>query len=355
MTPERHQQIGQLYHAVLELAPAQRAAFLAQACAGDDALRREVESLLALQIEAGDFFAAPAMEHAAKALSDEQAQVTRAERLGHYRILAPLGAGGMGEVYLAQDLKLGRKLALKLLPAAFTAASDRLRRFEQEARAASALNHPNIITIYEVGEVEGTHYIATEFVDGQTLRQQMTSEQLSLLDALEIVLQVASALAAAHEAGIIHRDIKPENVMRRRDGLVKVLDFGLAKLTEPLLPNKVDTAAPTLAQLTSVPGTVLGTMQYMSPEQARGLNVDARTDIFSLGVVLYEMIAGQLPFRGRPTLSAGLPRRPRPRHDRCRRNEPPSASWPSRTPAPASRSTCRRWAPGCSRPLRMPS
>jgi eukaryotic-like serine/threonine-protein kinase len=238
MTPERHQQIGQLYHAVLELAPTQRVAFLAQACADDEALRREVESLLTLHTEAGDVFAAPALEHAAKALADEQAQVARAERLGHYRIIAPLGAGGMGEVYLAQDLKLGRKLALKLLPAAFTAAPDRVRRFEQEARAASALNHPNIITIYEVGEVAGTHYIATEFVDGQTLRQQMAGERASLLNALEIVLQVASALTAAHEAGIIHRDIKPENVMLRRDGLVKVLDFGLAKLTEARIEDR---------------------------------------------------------------------------------------------------------------------
>jgi eukaryotic-like serine/threonine-protein kinase len=313
MTPERHQQIGQLYHAVLELAPTQRVAFLAQACADDEALRREVESLLALHAEAGDFFAAPALEHAAKTLADEQAQVARAERLGHYRIIALLGAGGMGEVYLAQDLKLGRKLALKLLPTAFTAAPDRLRRFEQEARAASALNHPNIITIYEVGEVAGTHYIATEFVDGQTLRQQMAGERLSLLDALEIVLQVASALAAAHEAGIIHRDIKPENVMRRRDGLVKVLDFGLAKLTEARIEDRglriedrrlrnesipCDLQSSILDPQSTASSMVMGTVGYMSPEQARGLKVDARTDIFSLGIVLYELIAGRAPFEG---------------------------------------------------------
>ena len=297
MTPERHQQIGQLYHAALELAPTERAAFLAQACAGDKSLRSEVESLLAVQAEADNFFAAPAMEIAAKSLAAEQAQVTRAERLGHYRIIAPLGAGGMGEVYLAQDQKLGRKLALKLLPAAFTASPDRLRRFEQEARAASALNHPNIITIYEVGEIEGTHYIATEYVEGQTLRQQLTSERLSVLNALEIVLQVTSALAAAHEAGIIHRDIKPENVMQRPDGLVKVLDFGLAKLTEQSSRSQ-DTKTPTALKFESDSRAVLGTASYMSPEQARGLKVDSRTDIFSLGIVLYELVAGRAPFSG---------------------------------------------------------
>src|SRR5262245_42616580 len=217
--------------------------------------------------------------------------------IAHYRILSRLGAGGMGEVYLAEDTRLGRKVALKLLPAKFTQDEDRVRRFEQEARAASALNHPNIITIYEIGEERGTHYIAMEFIDGQTLRQRMASDQLKLPVALDVVIQVAAALAAAHEAGIVHRDLKPENVMLRRDGIVKVLDFGLAKLTEQQ-GTEVDTDAPTIAKLPTVPGTVMGTPSYMSPEQARAQKVDARTDIFSLGAVLYEMIAGTSPFAG---------------------------------------------------------
>jgi len=216
--------------------------------------------------------------------------------------MSKLGAGGMGEVYLAKDTRLDRKVALKILPEQFTKDESRLRRFVQEAKAASALNHPNIITIYEIGEASsefgGTHYIATEYVDGQTLRRQMTVSRLPLNAVLDIAAQVASALAAAHDAGITHRDIKPENVMVRRDGIVKVLDFGLAKLTERHAPSEVDEEAPTLAKVTTAEGTVVGTPQYMSPEQARGQRVDARTDIFSLGVLLYEMIAGCRPFEG---------------------------------------------------------
>jgi eukaryotic-like serine/threonine-protein kinase len=216
--------------------------------------------------------------------------------LSHYQVTEKLGAGGMGEVYLAQDTQLRRKVALKLLPAQFTKDEDRLRRFEQEAYAASALNHPNIITMYEIGQVGDSHFIATEFIDGQTLRQQMTS-RMRLTEALDVVIQVATALAAAHAAGILHRDVKPENVMLRPDGLVKVLDFGLAKLAERSSP-RTSTEAPTAAQIDTDPGTVMGTAQYMSPEQARGLKVDGRTDVFSLGVVLYEMVAGRAPFDG---------------------------------------------------------
>jgi eukaryotic-like serine/threonine-protein kinase len=216
--------------------------------------------------------------------------------LSHYQVTEKLGAGGMGEVYLAQDTQLGRNVALKLLPAQFTQDEDRLRRFEQEARAASALNHPNIITIYEIGQVGDAHFIATEFVDGQTLRQQMTS-RLRLSEALHVVIQVAGALTAAHSAGILHRDVKPENVMLRPDGLVKVLDFGLAKLAERSSP-RMGAEALTAAQVDTDPGTVMGTAQYMSPEQARGLKVDGRTDVFSLGVVLYEIVTGRTPFEG---------------------------------------------------------
>jgi len=215
----------------------------------------------------------------------------------HYIICSQLGAGGMGEVYLAEDTRLDRKVALKLLPAAFTQDQDRVRRFIQEAKAASALNHPNIITIHEIGEANGTHFIATEFIDGQTLRARLAGEKLTLLAALEMSVQVASALVAAHEAGIVHRDIKPENVMLRRDGIVKVLDFGLAKLTEKQV-SEVDTDAPTMAKVKTEPGTVMGTASYMSPEQARGQKVDGRTDLFSFGVVLYEMLAGKPPFEG---------------------------------------------------------
>jgi serine/threonine protein kinase/Tfp pilus assembly protein PilF len=217
--------------------------------------------------------------------------------LSHYRLIRPLGAGGMGEVYLAEDTRLGRKVALKLLPSEFTKDADRVRRFEQEARAASALNHPNIITIHDIGQADGVHFIATEFIEGQTLRQRLMSGRMELTKALEIAQQVAAALAAAHAAGIVHRDIKPENVMLRPDGYIKVLDFGLAKLTESQ-PSAVDTEAPTAARVKTETGIVIGTVRYMSPEQARGQKVDQRTDIFSLGVVLYEMLTGRRPFEG---------------------------------------------------------
>jgi serine/threonine protein kinase/tetratricopeptide (TPR) repeat protein len=226
--------------------------------------------------------------------------------ISHYRILSRLGAGGMGEIYLAEDVRLGRKVALKLLPKQFTADEDRVRRFEQEARAASALNHPNILTIYEIGraplgEENDAHFIATEYIEGETLRERMRRFLSPLDESIEIGLQIAQALQAAHAAGIMHRDIKPENVMVRPDGYVKVLDFGLAKLTETSIPM-IDTEAATIIRAETNPGTVLGTVTHMSPEQARGLRVDARSDIFSLGVILYELIAGIFPFAG-PTAS----------------------------------------------------
>lgn len=223
--------------------------------------------------------------------------VAEGTRFGRYEVVQKLGSGGMGEVYLAQDTQLRRPAALKLLPAKFTEDEGRLRRFEQEACAASALNHPNIITIHEVGEADSVHFLAMEFVDGETLRARMKRGGMTMREALDVAVQVAEALAAAHAAGIAHRDIKPENIMIRRDGYIKVLDFGLAKLAEQRA-ELVDTQAPTLARVETDPGTVMGTMQYMSPEQARGLQVDARTDIFSLGVVLYEMIAARAPFEG---------------------------------------------------------
>ncbi len=215
--------------------------------------------------------------------------------LAHYSIVRKIGAGGMGEVYLAQDKKLDRKVALKILPAEVASNQERMRRFVQEAKAASALNHPNIITIHEVGEADSRHFIATEFIDGETLRQRMKHGHLKVTDLLEIATQAAGALSAAHAAGIIHRDIKPENIMVRRDGYIKVLDFGLAKLTEPV-GSIADLEAPTKALVDTDAGIVLGTVNYMSPEQAKGNQVDRRTDLWSLGAVIYEMAAGHPPF-----------------------------------------------------------
>lgn len=218
--------------------------------------------------------------------------------VGHYEILAPLGAGGMGEVYLAQDTRLNRKVALKILPADLINNRQRLLRFEREAQAASALNHPNILTIHEIGVENNTHFIVTEFIEGETLRQKLQTTLLEIKETLTIVTQIAAALDAAHRNGIVHRDIKPENVILRDDGLVKVLDFGLAKLTEKKEIAPADTQDRTLVLMRTTPRTVIGTVAYMSPEQARGKEVDARTDIFSLGAVLYEMLTGRLPFAG---------------------------------------------------------
>jgi eukaryotic-like serine/threonine-protein kinase len=217
--------------------------------------------------------------------------------LGRYEIRSKIGEGGMGEVYLAQDTQLDRTVALKILPAAVASDQQRMRRFIQEAKAVSALNHPNILTIHEIGQADSVHFIAAEFIDGLTLRRRINSTQMTIGDALKVAIQVADALSAAHEAGIVHRDIKPENVMVRRDGYVKVLDFGLAKLTERKAAT-VNPEALTKTLIKTEAGVVVGTVIYMSPEQARGQDVDARTDIWSLGVVLYEMVAGRLPFEG---------------------------------------------------------
>src|SRR5947208_2429015 len=314
MTPERWEQVGKLYQAALALQPDERETFLNDACGDDTAMRREVESLLAAEDGAGSFLAAGAMKDAAKMLVEDKSMFLVGRELGHYQVLSLLGAGGMGEVYLAEDIRLKRKVAFKVLPTELTANQDRLRRFEQEAQAASALNHPNIITIHEIGQVDGLNFIVTEFIAGETLRGRMATERMDLPAVLDVATQVASALAAAHAAGIVHRDLKPENIMLRPDRLIKVLDFGLAKLTEPRTAN-VDTEAATVARVDTKMGAVMGTAQYMSPEQARGLKVDARTDIFSLGVVLYEMLAGRAPFAGETTadiISVLLQKEPQP-------------------------------------------
>jgi eukaryotic-like serine/threonine-protein kinase len=298
MTPERWQKVKEIFQAALDRAPGEWSAFLASACGGDVCLRQEVESLLASHEKDGSFIDSPAYEAAAGLFPNDQG-LGAGQTLGHYEILSTLGHGGMGEVYLAQDTKLGRKVALKFLPASFTQDANRLRRFEQEARAASALNHPNILTIHEIGEVDSHHFIATEYIDGQTLRERLANRRLKVEETLDTATQIASALAAAHEEGIIHRDIKPDNLMFRRDGIVKVLDFGLAKLMDQ---KEVGAEDATRQLVKTSAGMVMGTVAYMSPEQARGLAVDARTDIWSLGVVLYEMLTSRPPFEG-PTTS----------------------------------------------------
>ncbi len=246
MTPNRYQQVAHIYHQAAELEPDERAQFLDRVCADDPELRNEVEALIVSGEQAGDFLDQPVLEVAARQVASEKDLSCVGRRLGHYKVLSVIGAGGMGEVYLAQDTALGRKVALKVLPAHFTRDARRLSRFVREARAASTLNHPNILTIYEIGEAGGVHFIATEFVEGVTLRGRLADGRLELRAALEVTRQVAAALRAAHSAGVVHRDIKPENVMVRPDGLVKVLDFGLATMTE-LQPEMLDTRAPTLS------------------------------------------------------------------------------------------------------------
>jgi serine/threonine protein kinase len=295
MTPERWQEIDQLFKAALACESSQRGEFLAAKCVGDEPLRREVESLLSSLEEADDFIEVSAGDVAAELLGTHQAALEPGQQIENYRIVRPLGSGGMAEVYLAEDIRLKRKVALKMLPPHFTVNPDRVRRFEREARAASALNHPNIVTIYEIRQSGATPFIATEFVDGKTLRQLTDEKSFTLNEMLNVSMQVADALSAAHAAGIVHRDIKPENIMIRQDGYVKILDFGLAKLTEQQTTD-TDLETPTLLQ--SNPGLVMGTVQYMSPEQARAKNVGTATDIWSLGIVMYELLAGHVPFTG---------------------------------------------------------
>src|SRR5687768_16056349 len=297
MKPERWQQIEKLFHAALEHDPSERAAFLTRECGADKSLRREVESLLASHEQ--DRRSLDAADIAADLLVRDQVEGTVGRTLGPYKIVKPIGRGGMGAVFLAEDAKLARRIALKVLPAEFTRDRDRLRRFEQEARAASALNHPNIVTIYDSGDAGDLHFIAMEFVDGVTLRERLARGRLKLGEALDVASQIASALAAAHAAGIVHRDIKPENILLRRDGYIKVLDFGLAKLM--VQPATTDDAH-TKSQFQTAAGIIVGTPRYMSPEQVRGSAPDTRTDIFSFGAVFYEMLSGLHAFQAATTV-----------------------------------------------------
>src|SRR5262245_34535875 len=297
MTPARFQTIEEIFLAALEQEPDEISAFLDTACNGDAVLRREVEVLLASDQRAGRFIEKSTVGLATKVIQNREADSLVGQTIGHYKISEAIGTGGMGDVYLATDIIAGRKAALKLLPLRFTGDAERLKRFQQEARAVVGLNHPNILTVYEIGEDHSVHYIASELIEGETLRERLTRGPMQLSEAVDVAIHVASALAAAHQAGIVHRDIKPENIMLRPDGYVKVLDFGIAKLAEQEVPATMPREEALLLVETNL-GAVLGTVRYMSPEQACGEHVDQSTDIWTLGVVLYEMLTGQTPFTG---------------------------------------------------------
>ena len=289
MTPERWQQIRDLLEKALELTPEQRSAFLERACSSDPSLRQEVETLLASSEDVRSSFllqfCAPRVTLAA------------GTKLGEYEVKSLLGSGGMGEVYRARDSRLGRDVAIKVLPAFLSADSERLRRFEQEARAAAALNHPNILAVHQMGTYGGAPYLVSELLEGETLREPMKRGRLSVRRAIDYGVQIARGLAAAHEKGIVHRDLKPENLFVTKDGRVKILDFGLAKLTQP--QSSSEHSALTFTEGTEA-GVVMGTVGYMSPEQVRGQGADHRADIFAFGAILYEMLAGKRAFQ-KPT------------------------------------------------------
>ncbi len=314
MTPARFQTIEEIFRAALDQEPDQISVFLDSACKGDAALRHKVEALLSSRQRADGFIESSAVNLAGKVIQNGQVDSLVGQTIGHYKISESIGTGGMGEVYLAIDVKAGRKAALKLLPMRFTGDAERLKRFQQEARAVVGLNHPNILTVYEIGEDHSIHYIASELIEGETLRQRLTRGGMELGEAVDVAIQVASALAAAHGAGIVHRDIKPENIMLRPDGYVKVLDFGIAKLAEQEVPTTMPRDEALLLVETNL-GSILGTVRYMSPEQARGGHIDKSTDIWSLGVVLYEMLTGHAPFTGdtpQEVMSSILEKQPPP-------------------------------------------
>ncbi len=328
MNAERLAKIEEICHAVLATSPKARSAFLTKVCGGDDDLRREVESLLSFADVSSTLIDKKPLDVAAEMFVEKNRSKIVGTKIGHYKILSKIGEGGMGEVFLAEDTKLDRRVAIKILPREFAKDTERMRRFVREAKSASALNHPNIITIYEISQIKNTHFIATEYIAGETLHTYLKNQSVNLKTVLEIAIQTASALDVAHKAGIVHRDIKPENVMIRPDGLVKILDFGIAKLTdrrgdaETRGHGEEDNTLIAASPLPRVPvsqstglGMIIGTANYMSPEQARGKTVDARSDIFSFGIVLYELLTGKRAFAGenaRETISAILHQEPIP-------------------------------------------
>jgi serine/threonine-protein kinase len=311
----RLKQVEEILHAALEIPPGARESFFNEFCGEDVELRREVESLLAFEENSDDFLDISPESLAAEMFAEREPQASLINReIGHYKIKELLGKGGMGEVFLADDTKLERLVALKVLPVEVANDSERIRRFVREAKAVSALNHPNIITIYEIGKTNDTHFIATEYIEGETLHSRLSCERMNIKSVLDVAIQTAGALDAAHRAGIVHRDLKPENIMIRPDGFVKILDFGIAKLIERH-PESVETKAATATKGLTLDGVIIGTASYMSPEQARGKQIDARTDIFSFGVVLYEMLSGKQPFKGESaidTISSIISKEPLP-------------------------------------------
>ena len=326
MNREDYKEVNRIFLSALEIEPEKRAVFLDKECFGNKTLRREVERLL--EIENSQFMEEPVLAQVAEIIVEEEAEnrktktlsdSNRTKQFGHYKIISKIGEGGMGEVFLANDLKLNRKVVLKLLSPKLTNHKEYLQRFKLEALAASALNHPYILTIFEFGKSdENSHYIVSEFVEGKTLTEFCNNVHIKLAKKLDILIRIASALSAAHEAGIIHRDIKPENIIVRDDGLIKVLDFGLAKLVKGHKDKSIDSKVETHPQVKTISGMVMGTASYMSPEQARGKQVDTRTDIFSFGVVFYELVAGYLPFEGGSAMEkigAILHKEPKPLDD----------------------------------------
>jgi serine/threonine protein kinase/cytochrome c-type biogenesis protein CcmH/NrfG len=297
--PNRWRQLEEIFHTAAQLDPESRSAFLDKACDTDADLRREVESLLTTLDESPAPFVESAVQDAAYAYLTDQSgpPVSEGSRLNHYRVIRLLGVGGMGEVYLAEDTRLKRKVAFKVLAQSLTRNSASLRGLEQEAQTLSALNHANLLTVFDFCDSAGKYYMVTEYVDGKTLRQVLNEGPLEKARAVDIATQIAAALGAAHASGVIHRDIKPENIMVRTDACVKILDFGIAKLVEPADTQSVQ-GTPAIPEAKSTRGMMLGTPRYMSPEQARGIAVDERTDIFSLGAVFYEMLTGRAAFQG---------------------------------------------------------
>ena len=301
MTPERWRQVEDIVHAALSRGESERLAFIAQACAGDDPLRSEVESLLAQQASASGFLEDQAGAAAAQMVSETEASLLTGRRLGAYQVHARIGAGGMGEVYRARDTKLGRDVAIKILPRLFTSNPERLARFEREARVLASLNHPHIGAIYGLEDADGVRALVLELVNGETLADRIARGPIPLNDTLTIARQMADALEAAHEKGIVHRDLKPANIKITPDGVVKVLDFGLAKAASGDTALADLTQSPTLTIGGTREGVILGTAAYMSPEQARGRPADKRADVWAFGVVLYEMLTGRPAFAGETT------------------------------------------------------